>query len=163
MSQPLPPAAPQQLYCVLIALRDDSLLLPNAVIAEVMAQDALLPARDASGWLAGSVNWNSRRLPVVNFEVLGGAPPPPMNRRARLVVLHPLEQTADSAPLAVVSQGYPHLITLNRAALQSLPLRPSDRAEFVLARVRLGNTEALIPDLDQLHQMLAEARAQQAG
>ena len=147
---------PEQLYCVLLSLRDDTLVLPNALIAEALAQDALRPVEEGSRWLAGHLSWANQRLPVVNFEVLNGGLAAPLSRRSRLVVLHALGERPEDRPFALLCQGYPHLVTLSRVALAPLPLRESDRPEYVLARVRIGNSEALIPDLDRIAELLRE-------
>lgn len=150
----------KQLYCVLIALMDDTLLLPNAAIAETVGQDALTENQTEPRWLAGSLHWNRRTLSVIRFETLNGAAPQPLTRRARLVILQALDAETSAAPLALVAQSYPHLITVTRDAVEYLPLRPGDDPAFVLARVRVGNSEALIPDLDALRQqvnLLADA------
>lgn len=150
---------PDQLYCVLLALRDDTLVLPNALVAEALAQDALRPAEGGERWLAGHLNWANQRLPVVNFETLNGGLAAPLGRRSRLVVLHALGERPEDRPCALLCQGYPHLVTLSRAALAPLPLRESDRPEYVLARVRIGNSEALIPDLDRIAELIREPQA----
>jgi chemosensory pili system protein ChpC len=148
---------PEQLYCVLLALRDDTLVLPNALIAEALAQDSLEPqAEGGARWLAGEVNWRNQRLQAVNFETLNGGLAAPLSRRSRMVVLHALGERPEDKPYALVCQGYPHLVTLSRVALAPLPLRESDRPEYVLARVRIGNSEALIPDLDRIAELIRE-------
>jgi chemotaxis signal transduction protein len=151
---------PDQLYCVLLALRDDTLVLPNALIAEASAQDSLELRDDGTDrWLAGQVRWRNQRLPAVNFETLNGGLAAPVSRRSRMVVLHALGERPEDRPWALVCQGYPHLVTLSRVALAPLPLRESDHPEYVLARVRIGNSEALIPDLDRISELVRVAPA----
>ena len=41
--------------------------------------------------------------------------------------------------LAIMTQGYPHLVTLNRAALHPVELDAVDRADLVLSRVRIAS------------------------
>lgn len=143
--------APKQLYCVLVALQGDTLLLPNAAIAETVGQDALKPNDNTQPrWVEGTLEWNRRALSAVRFETLNGAAHTALPRRARLVVLQALDAETTAAPLALVAQGYPHLITVTREAIVPLPLRADDDPALVLARVRVGNSEALIPDLDAL-------------
>lgn len=157
MSDETPMPVPDQLYCVLLSLRQDTLLLPNAAVAEAIGQDALQV--DASGphWLAGTFHWNNRRVSAINFEPLNSDQWPLLNKRSRLVILHAISGRPDDTPFAIVCQGYPHLITLSQVAVTALPLRETDRPEFVLARVRIGNTEALIPDLDRIASLLMPA------
>ena len=158
-----PLVVPDQLYCVLLSLREDTLLLPNAAIAEAVGQDALRPEGRGPEWLAGTLHWNHRRLPALSFESLNGRPRPALNKRSRLVVFNPVSGQTGDAPFAVVCQGYPHLITLSRVAVTPLPLGENDRPEYVLSRVRIGNTEALIPDLDRIGELLRQAKAQEAA
>ncbi len=159
MSHDAPLVVPDQLYCVLLSLREDTLLLPNAAVAEAIGQDLLKTDDAGPNWLAGTFNWNNRRIPAINFEPLNSDHWPPLNKRSRLVVLHAISGRPEDAPFAIVCQGYPHLITLSRVALTPLALRETDRPDYVLARVRIGNTEALIPDLDRIASLLVQARA----
>ena len=146
---------PAQLYCALIPLRGDALLLPNAAVAEALSQDALQADDVPVAGRAGRVLWGGQHIPVLHFESLNGGEAGERPRRARLVVLHPL--TAGCSPVAVLSQGYPHLVALSRAAVQSLPLRATDHPDRVLARVRIGNTEALIPNLETVQALVRPA------
>lgn len=149
----------EQLYAVLIAVHQDTLLLPNTAVAEVLARDALQGAdAGAPSWLAGHCDWSNRRVPVVRFEHLNGASPPADPRRERLVVLNSLGRHLPSGQLAIVAHGYPHLVTLNRSALRNVPLRESDRDDLVLSRVRIANQEALIPSLEQIEAEIARAQ-----
>lgn len=144
-------AAPAQLYCVLIALEGDTLLLPNATIAETVGQELLTAAGESDpAWLAGTLQWNRHAVKAIRFETLNKLAAAALTRRARLVVLQALDRVGSAAPLALVAQNYPHLITVTRDAIAPLPLRAGDDPAWVLARVRVGNSEALIPDLDAL-------------
>ncbi|MDO9452007.1 MAG: chemotaxis protein CheW [Stagnimonas sp.] len=142
----------KEIYCVLIALVDDTLLLPNAAIAETVGQEALTVNESEPLWVAGELQWNRRALTVIRYETLNGAAHAPLTRRARLVVLQALDAETTASPLALVAQSYPHLITVTRDAIAPLPLRPGDDPAVVLARVRVGNSEALIPNLDAMRQ-----------
>lgn len=144
----------RQVYCVLITTADDILLLPNAAIAETVGQDALTVNEAEPYWVAGELEWNRRSLTAIRFETLNGATHTPLTRRARLVVIQALDAVTSAAPIALVAQGYPHLITVSREAIAPLPLRASDNPNVVLARVRVGNSEALIPSLDRLRQLV---------
>lgn len=150
----------EQIYAVLMALEGDTLLLPNAAVAEVVAREALQPAEDgAPSWLVGYCDWNNRRVPVVSFEVANGASRGADSRRARVVVLNSFGIHLPSGLFAVISQGYPHLVTLNRAAVKPMALRPTDRADLVLCRVRIASQEAAIPDLASIEAEIARSQS----
>ena len=149
----------EQIYAVLMSVYEDTLLLPNTAVAEVLAREALqVEEGPHPDWLLGYCDWNNRRVPVVRFERLNHAPTGGDPRRERLVVLNSLGRHLPSGHLAIMTQGYPHLVTLNRTAVRSAPLRDTDRDEVVLTRVRIANQEALIPDLEQIEAEVARAQ-----
>ncbi len=135
---------------VLIALDEDTVLLPNIAVAEVLPMERLEKKNEGLSALAGYVAWEGRRVPVVNLEVLNGASQrPEFSRRGRITLLHSIGSHG-LGTVGVVTQGYPHLVTLNRDAVQPGEFRESDRADLVLARVRISSHEALVPDFDVL-------------
>jgi len=144
----------KQLYCALISIAGDTLLVPNSAVTEAIGQSFLTPQDGAPRWLAGTLEWNRRTLIAIHFEALNGGAPMPLPRRARLVILQTVDVNGTETPLALVAQGYPHLVTVTRDAIVSLPLRLSDDPALVLARVRIGSSEALIPDLEELSERM---------
>ena len=147
-----------QLYAVLMSLHEDMLLLPNAAVAEVLARDALRSSTGGPAWLLGHCEWNNRRVPVIRFEALNGSSGVGDPRRERIVVLNSPGRHLPSGHLALVSQGYPHLVTLSRAALHDVELDAVDRDDLVLSRVRIASQVALIPDLDTVEAEIARAQ-----
>ena len=153
--------AREELYAVLVSLAGDTLLLPNAAVAEVVSPERMAqPGPHAPPWLAGTLPYNNRQLAVVHFEALNGSGARlESSRRTRLAIVHAVSERVRAGQYAIVCQGYPHLVTLNRTALRKEPLVSTDREEFVLARVGIANTSALIPNLDMIEHSLAQADA----
>lgn len=150
----------EELYAVLISLAGDTLLLPNAAVAEVVSAERMEQAGPgAAPWLAGSLVYNERRIPVVRFEVLNGGARGEDTRRTRLAVVQAIGDRIAGGQYAIVCQGYPHLVTLNRNALQPAPVQVTDQPEFTLTRVAIANTHALIPNLEAVEHTLAAAEA----
>jgi chemosensory pili system protein ChpC len=149
--------AREDLYAVLVSLAADTLLLPNAAVAEVISAERLDPPPPGSPpWLAGRVTYNNRPLAVVRFEVMNGSGTIGDSRRTRLAVMQPITGALRTGQYAVVCQGYPHLVTLNRTALRKEALVSTDNDELVLTRVSIANTSALIPNLEKIEQLLAQ-------
>lgn len=140
----------EQIYAVLMALEGDTLLLPNSAVNEVVPRDRVRPAGDgAPSWFAGFLEWNNRRVPVVSFETLNGsAVSATRSRRERVAVVNCAGVHLQGGSIGILTQGHPHLVTLNRTAVKPAALRDTDRAELILARVRISSQEAAIPDLD---------------
>jgi chemosensory pili system protein ChpC len=140
----------QELYAVLVTLEGDTLVLPNVAIAEVISRERIQPAQDGPAWLQGFVPFNGRRLHVVSFEALNGGSVPELSRRSRVVVINSLGAHLDAGQFALVAQGYPHLVTLNRTGVRRANLHKTDRSDLVLSRLRIASQEAMIPDLESL-------------
>lgn len=147
----------EQLHVSLLQIDGDMLVVPNAAVMEVLPLDQLQPARGqiAPIWLAGWCQFEGARVPVLRFEVLNGGAVPAYSRRARIVMLD-----GGGFPVALLVLGYPHLVSLNRLAIEPLGLRDSDRAERLLGRARIARHDVGIPDLDALR---AEAHAVSGG
>jgi chemosensory pili system protein ChpC len=147
----------EESYGQLVPLEGDALLLPNAAVIEVRGIEGLRMRTEPPGWLLGAVDWREHELPVLSLEGLLGRPLPARSRRSRLLVINSVATSVNNGLLALVCQGYPHLTALNRSALQPLALQASDPDEFVLARVRVANTQAIIPDLEAIEAKVAQA------
>jgi chemosensory pili system protein ChpC len=150
-------ATREEIYAVLISLKDDTMLLPNAAVAEVVGQEGLKPSTGGPVWLVGHAAWNGRRVPVISFEALNGGSIPELGRRSRLIVTHTLTSDLDVGHVALLSQGYPHLITLNRNAMQKVAGRESDRTELVLSRIKIANHDTLLPDMEAIESEMLRA------
>jgi chemosensory pili system protein ChpC len=152
--------APEQIYAVLVALQGDTLLLPNLAIAEVVSHAGLRPAADgAPPWFVGVIGWQGLEVPVASFEMLNQGIAEASQRRTRVAVFHTLSARLPSAHYGLLTEGYPHLVTLNRTAVRPEQLRVGDNPEMILSRVRVASTRAAIPNLDRIEERLAQALA----
>jgi chemosensory pili system protein ChpC len=152
--------AREDVYAVLVSLVSDTLLLPNAAVAEVISAERMdPPPPGAPAWFAGKATYNNRQLSVVRFEIMNGSGAASDTKRTRLAVLQPLTGQLRTGQYAIVCQGYPHLVTLNRQALKKEERVSTDDEELVLTRVSIANTNALIPNLEKIEQLLAPFEA----
>ena len=152
--------AREDVYAVLVSLASDTLLLPNAAVAEGISAERMdPPPPGAPAWFAGKATYNNRQLSVVRFEIMNGASATGDTKRTRLAVLQPLTGQLRTGQYAIVCQGYPHLVTLNRQALKKEERVSTDDEELVLTRVSIANTNALIPNLEKIEQLLAPFEA----
>lgn len=153
-----------QIYAVLIALEGDTLLLPNSAVNEAVPRDRIAPAGPGvPEWFAGYLDWNGRRVPVISFEVLNGGSRSGQSRRERVAVVNSFGSHLQSGLIGIITQGHPHLVTLNRTAVRPGDLRENDRAELVLTRARISSQHAAIPDLSVIEAELARALSADAG
>lgn len=145
-----------QIYAVLMALEGDTLLLPNSAVNEAIPRDRVAPPGEgAPAWFAGFLDWNSRRVPVISFEILNGGTRSGQSRRERVAIVSTPGVHLQGGAIGIIVQGHPHLITLNRTAVRAGTLRETDRESLVLTRARISSQEAAIPDLDVIEADLA--------
>lgn len=142
---------------VLIQVAGGRLLLPNATIAEVLSYAEPEPSGVSADWLLGRFRWRGWQLPLVAFSRLTGIGEDRPGLGSKVVVLKALGGDARTPYFALLTQGFPRLVTVSRAALgvddADTPLPPG-----VQAFVRLNDEPALLPDLLHVESRLREVR-----
>jgi chemosensory pili system protein ChpC len=143
MSDPLP----REIRCVLVPVGNQRLLLPNATIAEVVTQSKPEPVADAPEWLLGRIAWRGWRVPLVSFTQLAGTEEGDAELSVRVAVLKALGGNPKLPFIAVLTQGFPRLTTLNAELI--IPTHDgSPLPAGVRAQVLVRDDVALIPDLE---------------
>ena len=158
MSAPLqqgqPATAASEVYCVLLPLAEERLLLPRACVLEVVNYHAPTPMVSAPPWYRGTIPWGGRQVPVVSFEACCGRSIPEPSGRTRIVLLHSL--TADAAPIGILAQGFPQHVRVAADVLKGDDSRVFGERVPVICQVRMISEYPLIPDLERLEQMIGE-------
>ena len=141
---------------VLIQVTAGRLLLPNASVAEVITYSEPEPVPDAPEWLLGRVRWRGWRLPLLSFSRLAGWSSEDGHLGAKVAVLKALGGNAKLPFFAVLSQGFPRLVTVSRGAL----VEQHDMKELPLgvhSRVMLNDDVAAVPDLMSVELLIQKA------
>lgn len=150
------------LFAVLIGLREDALLLPNAAMAEVLNMDQVHSAEASIPGKVGNVVWHGYTLPVIDFDRMTGQPDDRQMRRPRIVVLHTLNNQLPGQAYAVLCEGQPQLIPVNASSVMPAEFKPHDQAEYVLSRARVSVREVIIPNVEHIEALLAAPTAASA-
>jgi chemosensory pili system protein ChpC len=140
---------------VLIPLAGKQLLMPNALVAEVVNYQAPQPIEDAPSWLKGNMGWRGEILPVVSMETLMQIPESALGHRARIVVCNTTSGNARLPYLGVIAQSIPRLVRITQDNLEPVD-EDSLQVTGTVAGVRIAGEEASIPDLDTLEQALLQ-------
>lgn len=146
---------------VLIQLAGARLLLPNATIAEVLSYAPPERVDVAPEWLLGKIRWRGWQLPLVAYAELAGFGKEPAGLGSKVVVLKALGGNAKAPYFAILSQGFPRLVTVSQEGL----IPDSDSAELPLgvqSRVLLNENTAFVPDLGAVEALINDALAQAA-
>lgn len=146
---------PREIRCVLVPVGNLRLLLPNATVAEVITLPTPEPVEHAPDWLLGRIAWRGWRVPLLSFSTLAGAGEGDSEQAVRVAVLKALGGHADLPFVAVVTQGFPRLTTLNAELIipthDGAPLPPG-----VKAQVLVRDDIAVIPDLEGIEAELID-------
>lgn len=153
---------PSDIRGVLIQMQGGTALLPNAVISEVLSYAPPEPVADAPDWLLGRSRWRGWDVPMISLARMAGLAPETARLGNKVLVLKAFSGNEKLPPyFAMLTQGFPRLVTVSREALSPVDGDDADAPlpEAVAARVMLREDAAIIPDLDQIQNMLAEALA----
>lgn len=146
---------------VLISVEGGRLLLPNASVAEVITFSEPEPVENAPDWLLGRLRWRGWRLPLLSFSRLAEWSHEEGQLGAKVAVLKALGGNPKLPYFAVLSQGFPRLVTVSPSALaeahdiKELPLG-------IHSRVVLNDDPAVIPDLLSVELLIDKALTQAA-
>jgi len=154
--------APQRdIRGVMITVNEGRLLLPNASVAEVITYSEPELVENAPEWLLGRIRWRGWRLPLLSFSRFAGWSQEDGQLGAKVAVLKALGGNPKLPYFAVLSQGFPRLVTVARSALaeahdmKDLPLG-------IHSRVTLNDDAAVVPDLLSLELLIDKALNQSA-
>jgi chemosensory pili system protein ChpC len=160
---PAPMASQGDIRGVLIQVAGARLLLPNATIAEVLSYAEPEPVgADAPAWLLGRLRWRGWQVPLVAFGKLAGVAEERAVLGSKVVVLKALAGTSRTPYFAMLTQGFPRLVTVSRRTLSVEDADTDAMPRGVQARVRLNEDPALLPDLEAIEALVADAVAHAA-
>ena len=149
---------PREIRGVMVPVTEGRVLLPNATVAEVISYTQPEAVAGAPPWLLGRLAWRGWRLPLVSFPMLTGRLEDESRTNARVAVLKAIGGTTGMPFIALLAQGFPRLTTITPEILiptsDEVPHAAGGRAE-VLVR----DDRAIIPDLDVVEGMVAQALA----
>lgn len=144
-------------HCLLLPVQGETLLLPNAAVAEIIGFESPDRLPDAPAWLLGWMNWRERQIPVLSFEVASGAAASHSGQGKRIAVLNTLNRNPRVPYLAIVLQDLPKLKLVQRDALQDGAI-PENR-QSLLRQVQIDGGAVVIPDIDDLEQRVERLRS----
>ena len=143
---------------VLIQVGQERLLLPNATVAEVLAKVPVEPVEDAPDWLPGRIDWHGWQVPLVKFATLAGLQEDAAGRGNRVIVLKALGGDEALPYFGLLTASFPQLVSVPRDSLLA-DASEDDLPRGIQMRVLLGEQSAMLPDLELVERMVAQALA----
>lgn len=153
-------AVVKEVRSVLIPLGDRQLLLPNAVVAEVMGYQTPDPVQASPDWFLGYMAWRGIMIPVISFEAMSGGDAVTPGHRGRIAIMNALGDQPRLSHYGLVVQAIPSLVRVS--ADNVIPVVREAEAENPLIRqsVELDMSPAIIPDLDEIERQIQSIHAQ---
>lgn len=148
------PAAPDQVDCLLIPLKDKQLLLPNVSVAEIIPFSHLLTTASSVDWILGRIDWRGVTVPVVCYEMLNRQTAPAPNPNARFAVINGVGANKKMPFYALLIQGIPKLVHIHEKDIQDVDAM--NMGGYDARAVTLGQDPAMIPDLDKVEEALLQ-------
>jgi chemosensory pili system protein ChpC len=150
----------EELYSLLVPLSEGRLIVPRACVAEVVRFTMPKKEAGAHDWMLGTIDWAGHALPLVSFEGTLGTTVPAVTGRTRIVVFYARTGQLKAGHFGILTQGFPQLVRVNKDVLKLDSTDGWPEGAPVYCRVRMINEFPMIPNLERLEAMLAEALSQ---
>lgn len=141
------------IHCLTIPLYEETAMLPNSAIAEVVSYSSPEVVENAPEWFLGYVNWRDYRVPLISFEAISGKEVKPAKKSSQIAVMNTLNGNTQVPYVAMLTQGIPSLAIVQEQSLEHKNT-DNDERQSIAAIVDVGGAELLIPDIDDIEQRL---------
>lgn len=152
----------RELKCLLLPMPGAGLLVPNALVAEIVTQQSVSAVPGTADWLLGRGSWRGTDVPLISFDRLCGFVDHAPDPGGRYVILYSLEPEQQPAYYGVRINSLPRSETVDAERLESRS-REDDDADVIALRGDLGDRVCVIPDLDALTAAVRNELAAQAS
>lgn len=133
-----------------------SLILPSAVVAEVIYHVDTLTPTASSEWIRGVISWRGLAVPLVSFEPLKHVLPEPITGESRrLLVCRSLDESSPYTHFAIEFYRLPrHMLVFEDSFEQIVGgVQPEHDWPFI-ARAQLAKGDVFVLDIDKLVNLL---------
>lgn len=141
---------------LLITITGGKLLLPSAVVAEVLSyREADTPVEEPE-WFLGILDWRHQKIPLISLEKFFGLSRQTIPEDPRLIVLYGVYQPDILPFYAFVAQDMPHSLSVKPDTLRAP--KAASRAGL-LAGVTVNDQTGWLPDLEKVEKAVKNAVA----
>lgn len=140
---------------IILPLSGDALLLPGAMLAEVLSCGDLKPIDDAPQWLVGSISWRERELPVIDLSGQRDGPSSE-GEQHKLAVVYALHASAQLRCYGLLCNAVPRPVQASPLSVKASAGSESVERKFEAQAVRVDGERAYIPDIDALESAMLE-------
>jgi chemosensory pili system protein ChpC len=142
-----------QLKCVLLKVNEDTLVLPNAAIAEIVPIRNIINVANKPDWMLGYLDWRGNSVPLVSFESLGGVRMPSLaSGDVKAAVMYSISDDKAFPFISILVQGAPKVVTVDSSCV--IANKEEIHHPAIEQKVMLREDDASVVDLDKLEQLV---------
>lgn len=146
------------LKCIILTLKKENVLVPSAVVAEIISVENVEEVDDSPDWMIGQFKWRGEYIPLLSFEAVEGEDALSANRSMQVAVLYVLNDDSGlkSPYIGLRISGVPHV---SRFSENQIVLNEGKNADhfMVAQRVKVNGVSMSILDIDAMESMLVES------
>lgn len=148
----------KKIKCVLLTLRTENVVVPNAALAEVVSLRDVDKVDNAPQWLLGKMHWRGVDIPLVSFEAAAeGAGAAMRANQAAVIHLISADGKAVYPYVGLSISGVPHISDFTKEQITIDVQHERKDHPMVAQRIRLNGAAASILDIDSIASMLKKA------
>ncbi len=140
----------QEVASLLIPLQNQSILLPNVTVAEIIPSSPVQNIENAPKWYMGNFQWRELTVPLLSLEALNDEAVPSIHNRARFAVLNTTGLHNDLPFIAILTQGLPRLARVSEDEISAR--EDAETRRYDLMHVSWAGEYTLIPNVTAIEQ-----------
>ncbi|MBE9515840.1 MAG: chemotaxis protein CheW [Proteobacteria bacterium] len=147
--------ANQSVHVLEIPTSGVPLILPSAVVAEIVNIGEIISAPQMPSWCIGVAGWRHHGVSIISFEALTGQAATAPGSRGKLVILFPFPGQSRHQFFGFVStaEPQPHMLTSNEAIGVDSPVA----SPYIAAAMNINGAIGVVPNFDNLRPALFPA------
>lgn len=151
----------QLIKCVILSLRKHNVILPNALVAEIVTVKDIEESENSPAWFLGNIQWRGADVPLLSFEAAGGEKISKVNLNTQAVVLYAVGKDGEvnkSPYVGLIMSGVPHISHFSREQIKTDDEILEDHP-MIAQNVRINGASISVLDVDAMAVMVAELAA----
>ncbi len=151
----------QLIKCIILTLRKENVIIPNAVVAEVTSVKDVVESENTPAWFLGNMNWRGDEVPLLSFEAAAGDEISKVNLNTQAVVLYAVGKDGAEIKnpyLGLVMSGVPHVSRFTREQIVTDHENQGEHP-MVAQKVRINGARLSILDVDEMVNMVRKVVA----
>jgi len=145
-----------QVKCIALKISEDTLLMPNASVAEIVQIKNIINVANKPGWMLGYLDWRGNSVPLISFETLGGVRMPSLaTGNIKAAVLFSIGENKEIPYVAILMQDSPSIVhvTEDDILVNEVPItHPAVESKIMIddayySIINLENLEVLVKDV----------------